>query len=328
MSSKPLISIIVPVLDEEDNVEPLYNAVTTVMGDLCDRYDYELLFTDNHSSDQTFSRLEAIAATDNRVRAFRFSKNFGFQRSILTGYIEAMGEAVIEIDADMQDPPELIPQFIEKWEEGYHVVYGVRRTRQESFLSQKARSLFYWLIDMLSEDSLPHDAGDFRLVSRQVVDLIKEVDDYHPYLRGLIASFGFDQIGIPYDRNARTRGESKFSFGKLLSLAVDGILVHSVVPLRIASIVGFVMALLMVIVLVGYAIGRIFFGQDWPAGFATTTMLLLLSIALNALFLGVIGEYLGRIYQQVKKRPVTIIEREIGVTRPMERHEAQESTPL
>jgi dolichol-phosphate mannosyltransferase len=312
VSAKPIISIVVPVLNEEDNVEPLHEALTTVMADLADRYEYEILFTDNHSTDKTFSKLEAIVAADHRVRALRFSKNFGFQKSILTGYLHATGDAVIEIDADMQDPPELIPEFIEKWEQGYHVVYGVRRTRQEGFLSQKARRLFYRLIDALSDDHLPHDAGDFRLVSRQVVDLIREVDDYHPYLRGLIASFGFEQVGIPYDRSARASGESKFSFGQLTSLAVDGILQHSVIPLRIASITGLVLALIMVLVIVGYAIGRIFFGQEWPAGFATTTVLLLLGIVLNALFLGIIGEYLGRIYQQVKKRPITIIEREIG----------------
>lgn len=316
MSTKPLISIVVPVLNEEDNVEPLHKAVTTVMADLADRYDYEIVFTDNHSTDQTFSKLEAIASADDRVRALRFSKNFGFQKSILTGYLRANGDAVMEIDADMQDPPELIPEFIGKWEEGYHVVYGVRRSRQEGFLSQKARRLFYRLIDALSDDHLPHDAGDFRLVSRHVVDLISQVDDYHPYLRGLIASFGFEQVGIPYDRSARTSGESKFSFGQLMSLAVDGILQHSVIPLRIASITGLVLALIMVVVIVGYAIGRLFFGQQWPAGFATTTVLLLLGIVLNAMFLGVIGEYLGRIYQQVKKRPVTIIEREVGANRP------------
>jgi dolichol-phosphate mannosyltransferase len=179
-------------------------------------------------------------------------------------------------------------------------------------LTRWARSTFYKVIDALSEDHLPHQAGDFRLVSRRVVDLLREVDDYHPYLRGLIASFGFDQVGIPYDRASRTRGESKFSFSQLVSLAIDGILVHSVIPLRIASITGMLLSVVMVIGIISYTVGRLFFAQDWPAGFATTTVLLLLSITLNALFLGVIGEYLGRIYQQVKRRPITIIESEFG----------------
>jgi polyisoprenyl-phosphate glycosyltransferase len=310
MTGKKLISIIVPVLNEEENVERLYEAVTQVMGTLEARYDFELIFTDNHSTDSTFGTIERIAAADPRVRGFRFSKNFGFQRSILTGYMRANGDAVIQIDADLQDPPELIPLFIDKWEEGFDVVYGLRRSRQEGWLIGFCRKVFYSLIDKLSEDDLPQAAGDFRLVSRRIVDLMREVDDYHPYLRGLIASFGFDQVGIPYDRAPRTRGASKFPFFRLLALAVDGILVHSVIPLRIATFVGLFMSLVMFLGIIGYAASRIFLGHDWPPGFATTTVLLLLGIVLNGLFLGIVGEYLGRMYQQVKKRPVTIIERE------------------
>jgi dolichol-phosphate mannosyltransferase len=306
---KKLVSIIVPVLNEEGNVERLYEAVTQVMVDLEVRYDYELIFTDNHSSDSTFAKIEQLAAKDPRVSGFRFSKNFGFQRSILTGYMKTSGDAVIQIDADLQDPPELIPEFIEKWEEGYDVVYGVRRSRQEGWLIALARRTFYKLIDLLSEDDLPRDAGDFRLVSRRIVELLGEVDDYHPYLRGLIASLGFEQLGIPYDRARRTSGESKFSIPRLIGLAVDGILVHSVIPLRIATFVGLAMSLVMMLGILGYGLSRLVFGVDWPAGFATTTVLLLLGITLNGLFLGIIGEYLGRLYQQAKKRPITIIER-------------------
>ena len=309
MRPKKLVSIIVPVLNEEGNVERLYEAVTRVMVDLEVRYDYELIFTDNHSSDSTFAKIEQLAARDPRVSGFRFSKNFGFQRSILTGYMKTSGDAVIQIDADLQDPPELIPEFIEKWEEGYDVVYGVRRSRQEGWLIALARRTFYKLIDLLSEDDLPRDAGDFRLVSRRIVELLGQVDDYHPYLRGLIASLGFEQLGIPYDRARRTSGESKFSIPRLIGLAVDGILVHSVIPLRIATFVGLAMSLVMMLGILGYGLSRLVFGVDWPAGFATTTVLLLLGITLNGLFLGIIGEYLGRLYQQAKKRPITIIER-------------------
>ena len=310
MTQLRLISIIVPVLNEEENVERLYESITGVMATLEAEYDYELIFTDNHSTDATYETIERIAAVDSRVRAFRFSKNFGFQRSILTGYLRAGGDAVIQIDADLQDPPGLIPVFIEKWEEGFEVVYGLRRTRQEGRLIGWLRKLFYRLIDSLSEDDLPHGAGDFRLVSRKIVELMRQVDDYHPYIRGLIASFGFDQVGIPYDRAPRTRGQSKFSFLRLLGLAVDGILVHSVIPLRIATFVGLLMSFVMFLGIIGYVASRLIFGHDWPAGFATTTVLLLLSIILNGLFLGIIGEYLGRLYQQVKKRPITIVEKE------------------
>lgn len=309
---KKLLSIVVPVFNEEDNVEPLCHAVTRVMSSLSDRYDYELIFTDNHSTDNTFKRLEELASHDNRVRIFRFSRNFGFQRSIYTGYIKANGDAAIQLDCDMQDPPELIPEFLRLWEQGYQVVYGIRRSRKESVWINGLRKVFYRLIDLLSEDYLPHDAGDFRLLDRQVLDELKKVEDSQPYLRGTVAAIGFNQIGIPYDRAERVRGKSKFSWGDLIGLSMDGILNHSIVPLRIATFTGLVVSLITFIGLVVFFAGRLFFGRDWPAGFATTTVLILLSLSLNALFLGVIGEYLGRIFKQVKKRPLTIIEKEIN----------------
>ena len=312
MNSKPLISVIVPVYNEAENVRPLYDRVVSVIDRLEERYEFEFVFTDSHSEDGTFDVLSALADEDKRVRVFRFSKNFGFQRSIMTGYLKAQGDAAIQIDCDLQDPPELIPDFIAKWEEDHDVVYGIRQSRQEGILINGMRTAFYWLIDAMSEDQLPRQAGDFRLVSRRVIDIMGQVNDSHPYLRGMIASFGFKQVGIPYDRDSRERGESKFTFLRLLSLALDGILYHSVIPLRIATLTALVMAGVTFLGLLFYFIGNFMFGQGWPAGFATTTVLLLLSITLNALFLGVIGEYLGRIYQQVKKRPLTIIEKTIN----------------
>ncbi len=309
---RKLISIVVPVFNEKASVEPLYHAVTRVMLTLADRYDHELIITDNHSEDGTFTKIENIASQDRRVRIFRFSRNFGFQRSISTGYARANGDAAIQLDCDMQDPPELIPEFIRLWEEGYKVVYGVRRARKESRWISSLRKIFYRLIDFLSEDYLPHDAGDFRLVDRRVLEELKKVDDNQPYLRGEIAVMGFNQIGVPYDRSERVHGESKFSFGDLLGLAVDGILNHSIVPLRIATFTGLAVSFMTFLGIIVFLAGKIFFGQDWPAGFATTTVLILLSVSLNALFLGIIGEYLGRLYKQVKRRPRAIIEKEIN----------------
>jgi len=312
VKKKPLISIIVPVFNEADNVRPLYQRLSAVLESLKQRYEFEIVFTDNHSDDGTFDALAELAGNDKRIRVFRFSRNFGFQRSILTGYLKARGDAAIQIDCDLQDPPELVADFLEKYEQGHDVVYGIRQTRQEGPLINSMRKAFYWLIDALSEDQLPHQAGDFRLVSRRVIDVMDQVDDSNPYLRGMIAGFGFKQTGIPYDRSGRERGKSKFTFLKLTSLALDGILGHSLIPLRIASLTALVMAGITFLGLLFYFFGNIFFGQEWPAGFATTTVLLLLSITLNALFLGIIGEYLGRIYQQVKKQPMTIIEKTIN----------------
>lgn len=308
VNDKPLVSILVPVFNEEDNIRPLYEALVPVMAGLDERYRFEVLFTDNHSTDRTFALLTELAANDERIRALRFSRNFGFQRSIHAGYVHARGDVAIQIDCDLQDPPEMIATFLDKWREGHDVVYGVRRSRKEGLWITWLRRLFYRLIDALTEDDLPHDAGDFRLVSRRVIEPLKAMDDYHPYLRGAIASLGFRQIGVPYDRDRRQRGESKFSFGQLVSLAIDGILNHSVVPLRMATLTGLAISALTFLGIVGYVIGKVAFGQDWPAGFATLTVLILLTLSLNALFLGVIGEYLGRIYQQVKRRPLTVIE--------------------
>ncbi len=309
---KRLITICVPVFNEEPNIEPLYAALLPIMEQLATRYDFELLFTDNHSTDRTFDALEQLARRDARVRAIRFSRNFGFQRSIATGYANARGDAAIQIDCDLQDPPELILEFVRKWEQGYKVVYGVRSSRRESWWMSFVRRMFYRIIDALSEDELPLDAGDFRLLDRCVLDELQKFDDNQPYLRGTIAALGFDQIGIPYNRAERQRGQSKFSFGELMGLALDGILNHSVVPLRIATYLGLFISVITFLGILGYGIGRLFLGKDWPPGFATIIMLILGSLSLNALFLGIIGEYLGRIYRQVKRRPLTIVERELN----------------
>ena len=309
---KRLITILVPVFNEEQNIEPLYQALQPVLARISDRYEFEILFTDNHSTDATFSVIERLAAHDSRVRALRFSRNFGFQRSIFTGYMHARGDAAVQIDCDLQDPPELILDFVKQWEQGQFVVYGIRSSRKEGWLMNSTRRVFYRLIDSLSEDDLPLDAGDFRLVDRRVLDELKSFDDYQPYLRGTIAALGFSQIGIPYNRAERARGTSKFSFSELVGLALDGILNHSVVPLRIATYTGLAISALTLFAIIAYSIARLWFGANWPPGFASIIVLILGSLSLNALFLGIIGEYLGRIYKQVKRRPLTIVEREIG----------------
>jgi len=309
---KKLISIIVPVFNEEPNVNRFYTAIKPVLQQLEWQYGTELIFTDNHSTDDTFKILGRLAAQDDRIRVFRFSKNFGYQRSIYTGYLHARGDAAVQIDCDLQDPPELILDFVKKWEQGYQVVYGERSSRQEAWYMNATRKIFYRLIDFLSEDELPYDAGDFRLVDRRVLDVLKQIDDSQPYLRGTIATMGFNQVGIPYERNERLYGKTKFSVAQLFGLALDGILNHSVVPLRIATLTGCVVSFVTLMATLGYLIAKLVTGKAWPPGFTTLVILILGSLSLNALFLGVIGEYLGRIYRQVKKRPLTIIESEIN----------------
>ena len=306
---KYLLSVCVPVYNEEGNILPLYERVRSVMEPLAGRYDFELLFTDNHSQDRTFEEIASLAQTDPRVRAIRFSRNFGFQRSILANYCHARGDAAIQLDCDLQDPPELIPRFLELWEQGYQVVYGVRRARpNEARWLFHARRAFYRFIDLLSEEELPKDAGDFRLIDRCIIDQLRELRDQHPYLRGTIASMGFRQIGISYDRAARARGSSKFNLVRLIGLALDGILQHSIVPLRVATLVGAVMFVLSGVGGLYYLVHKLFLHATLPPGFASTTLLIMLSMGVNALLLGIIGEYIGRIYRNVKQGPLVIVQ--------------------
>jgi glycosyltransferase involved in cell wall biosynthesis len=311
MTTRQLISLVVPVYNEETNIFPFYEKVTTALAPLDELFRFEFVFTDNHSTDRTFALLSELATRDNRVRIFRFSKNFGYQRSILTGYTNCRGDAAVQLDVDLQDPPELIETFLRHWQAGADVVYGIRKQRAEGFGISAARSVFYRLADMLSEEKLPVDAGDFRLISRRVIDILCTYRDANPYLRGTIATLGFQQVGVEYVRNARERGESKFPFSKLLSLALDGILNHSIVPLRFATYFGLATSVLTLLTMAGYALARLAFGASWPAGFTTLAALILMSISINAMLLGIIGEYLGRMYRQVREGPLTIIEASI-----------------
>jgi dolichol-phosphate mannosyltransferase len=304
-----LVSVLIPTLNEEDNVRDTYKRVMDVFDQLPD-YEPELIFTDNHSSDRTFGILSEIAAKDPRVRVIRFSRNVGYQASVLTAYRAAEGACAIQLDCDLQDPPELIPQMLDTWRKGYHVVYGIRRSLPDGPVVAWLRRAFYTLIDTISQDDLPRNAGEFRLTDRRILDELRRVEDRSPYVRGLISGMGFNQIGFEYDRNARVSGESKFPLRAMVALAVDGLINHSLLPLRLASLISLVGGLCAFLLLSGYIIGKLVFGQDWPAGFATTTTLILLSMTLNAMFLGILGEYIGRIFLQSKNlnRPLVEIE--------------------
>lgn len=307
-NKRKLISLIVPVFNEELNIGPFYAAVCEALVKLENVYDFEFVFTDNHSSDNSFLELQKLHNLDRRVRVFRFSRNFGYQKSILTGYLRGNGDALIQLDCDLQDPPSMIHEFLENWEKGYSVVYGVRKRRKEHWSINWTRKVFYRLINYLSEDDLPLDAGDFRLIDKKIVNVLREVDDVQPYLRGSIAIMGFKQIGIVYDRDERKYGATNFKLKDLLSLAIDGVLNHSVVPLRVASFVGLLVSVVALLLILFYTIGKFIFGYDWPAGFTSLAVITLGGIGLNALFLGILGEYIGRIYKQIKKRPLVIIE--------------------
>ncbi|MEP0944409.1 MAG: glycosyltransferase family 2 protein [Rhizobiaceae bacterium] len=311
-SIKKLISFIIPVFNEVENVEHIVPAVDEALQSLSQRYEFEFVFTDNHSSDGTFQILRNLASSDNRIKVVRFSRNFGYQKSIRAGYATSQGECVVQLDADLQDPPTLVNTFVEEWEKGAKVVFGIRLSRQEGRTIGTFRKLFYRLINRLSDVELPIDAGDFRLVDRRIVVELCSKTKASPYLRGEIAEMGFNQVGVPYDRKKRTRGTSKFSPMQLINLALDGITAHSTVPLRLASYFGLFVFLLTAVSIAVYTVGR-FLSQEWPPGFATLAVLLLLSLSFNALFLGIIGEYLARIYREVSGLRDVIVEETLGL---------------
>ncbi|WP_238589439.1 glycosyltransferase family 2 protein [Legionella cincinnatiensis] len=311
---KPLISVVIPVFNEEGNIDRAYESVKYVFeNQLSNKYDFEIIFTDNHSVDNTYQELQTLAMRDSRVRIARFTRNFGFNKSLLTGYRLAQGHAAIQLDCDLQDSPALFETLLSYWEMGHDVVVGKRSKREENYFLQSARKIFYRLLKRISEDNLTIDGGDFRLVDRSILDKLQTIHDATPYVRGLISTLATKQIAFPYERQARQHGKSKFPFFRLFGLAIDGIVSHSIVPLRLASLIGLVVATTTFLLAIFYMFGKLFLNGNWPSGFTTQVVLILFSTALNAIFLGIIGEYLGRIYKQLRYHPLTIIERSINL---------------
>lgn len=311
-----LISILIPCYNEEENIRNCHARVAAVLDGLTD-LEAEIIFTDNHSTDRTFALLREIAEADPRVRVFRFSRNVGYQSSVMFAYKAARGDCAIQLDSDLQDPPELIPQMLDLWRQGNQVVYGIRRSLPDGPVVAALRRAFYWFIDRISADDLPRNAGEFRLTDRVILDQIRRSEDRSPYMRGMISAMGFRQTGFEYDRAARVAGHSKFPFRAMLGLAVDGLVNHSLLPLRLASTVSLLAGLLTFLVLLGYLVGKLLFGQEWPPGFATLAILLLMSMTLNAMFLGILGEYIGRIFLQTKNINAPIVEAALNAPGPV-----------
>lgn len=307
-NKKKLISIITPVYNEEKTIDRYYAEITAEIDKLSDKYAFEIILTDNCSIDSTFEKIREITEKDSRVKAYRFSKNFGYQKSIFTGYSKCTGDAAIEIDCDLQDPPALIEEFLKNWEAGNKIVYGVRIKRHESIFVNFLRKSFYRLIHKISDNDLPHDAGDFMLIDRRILNLLTKVTDHNLYLRGIIFSFGFKRMGIPYARDERRDGESKFKIGKMIALALDGIISQSILPLRLASFFGALISFLTFVICLTYILVKIYSDVYMPAGFTTIIIAILFSTGMNAIFLGIIGEYMARIYTQQKNNQFIIIE--------------------
>lgn len=308
---KPLVSISIPVLNEAGNIPELYARLVAIAARMHDKCDMEFVFSDNHSDDETWNLLSELAARDSRIKAIRFSKNCGFQRSILANYLHTHGDAVMQIDADLQDPPEMLEAFFDLWKKGFHVIYGIRRKRREGIFITAFRKFGYWVIDKLSENPIPRDVGDFRMIDRKVIDALAVTRSSNPYLRGMIAGLGFNQTGIAYDRDARVAGESKFNVSRLIRLGLTAVFNHSTVPLRMASLFGIVILFISILGAGYYLFVRMFY-PDLPRGFVSTQILILFGIGLNSFLLGIIGEYLLRIFVILRSEPIAIIEQSLN----------------
>lgn len=316
MSKKILLSIVVPVYSEEEVIPEFHARAKNVLSGLEPRYDHEIIFVDDGSQDRSLDLLKQLSLTDQKVKVIRFSRNFGHQFAITAGMDHARGNAVITIDGDLQDPPEVIPEMVKKWDEGYQVVYGVREKRKgENPFKLLTARIFYRLIKILSDTDLPLDAGDFRLLDRKVVDALKSIREENRYIRGLVSWAGFSQYGLLYRRDFRYAGKTKFTFKKMLRFAVDGILSFSDKPLKISAFLGFLITFISFLIALWIMINKIRFPQMVVSGWASLILMVLFMGGIQLLSLGILGLYLGRQYREVKKRPLYIVSDKFGFAR-------------
>ena len=318
-----MISVVVPCYKEQEVLTQLYNKLTAAAetwGEL-----FEVVLVDDGSNDGTWKLAYDIHNRDPRWKVIRFARNFGHQTAISAGIYYAQGDCVIIIDADLQDPPEELYRFIKKWREGYEVVYAIRTKRKEDFIKRLCYKVFYRILGSLADIDIPYDSGDFCLMDRKVVDLLNSMPERNRFVRGLRSWVGFQQIGLEYERIARAAGEVKYTFRKLIKLALDGIFSFSTVPLRIATYFGFSVSLIALLGAIFTFLQRIF--ADWFSrvgfgpvpGFATTVISILFLGGVQLICLGIVGEYLGRIYDEVKGRPLWTIKNMLGFEQKLKR---------
>ena len=305
MTEKILCSVVIPVFNEELVVQETYIRLKTVMDALHE--PYELLFVNDGSRDNTTTLIKKICDSDTRVKLVDFSRNFGHQMASTAGMDYSSGETIVLIDADLQDPPEIIPQMLNKWREGYDVVYGVRMKRNgETFLKKLTSKLYYRLLNSMTEVDIPLDTGDFRLIDRKVCNALKAAKEKSRYIRGLISWMGYKQTGIEYVREKRFAGDTKYPFKKMLKFAFDGITSFSYKPLKLASYLGCFVSIMSFLYLLVVIYQRLF-TDSTITGWASTLAVSLFFNGIILVILGIVGEYIGRIYDEVRGRPLYIV---------------------
>jgi len=305
------ISCIFPVYNNAWSLNQLYDEMRKVFKETSTRYEYEFVFINDGSKDNTLDVMKELAAKDKNVVILNLSRNFGHQAAVTAGLERSTGDAVIIMDTDLQDPPMVCLDLIKKWEEGYEVVYAQRRTRQDSFLKKLTADLYYRILSSLSSIDIPRNTGDFRLVDRKVVDVVCNMKEYNRFLRGMFSFVGFKQIAVPFDRLARREGKSEYTIKKMIKLGKDGIFGFSDVPLKLVSRLGFIVSFLSVIGIIYALVSKLFFTTTVP-GWAMISVSVFFMGGVQLLMLGVIGEYIVRIHSEVRDRPNYIISEEIS----------------
>lgn len=308
MAARKLISVVTPCFNEEGNVEELHRRIVAQFAQLPD-CDFEHIYIDNASTDGTVAAIRRLAGADSRVKAIVNTRNFGIIRSSNHALLQAGGDAIINMASDMQEPPELIGDFVRKWQEGYKVVVGVKPQSKETPLMFLLRRLYYATVGRIAEvDLIPHYTG-FGLYDREVIDLVRRIDDPYPYFRGMIAELGFDHAEVPYEQPLRVRGVTKNNFYSLYDMAMLGITGHSKVPIRLATMSGFALSAMSLLVAIGYLIYKLMFWDQLSFGMAPILIGFFFFASVQLFFIGILGEYIANIHTQVQKRPL-VVERE------------------
>lgn len=306
MNDHPSYSIVAPIYNEEGNIQKLYDRIRTVMDSTGE--PWELVTINDGSRDRSLELLQAVAAEDARIKIVNFARNFGHQIAVTAGLDHSSGDAMVVIDADLQDPPELILEMIERWKAGYQVVYAVRQERKgESWFKLMTAKVFYRLIYRITDVNIPLDTGDFRLMDRAVVDVLNSMREHNRFIRGMTSWIGFKQTGVTYVREAREWGETKYPLKKMVRFAMDAVTGFSYFPLQIMVYVSFILGLLAVLAIPIIAILRLILGYEFLGGQVTTIVLLLIVSAFQLFFLFVMGQYVARIYDEARGRPLYIV---------------------
>jgi len=300
-----LISIVTPCYNEEENVEEIYKEIKKIFSHL-PKYKYEHIFIDNASSDSTVSILKKIAQKDRHLKIIVNARNFGWIRSPFYAMLQAKGDAVVLLVADLQDPPPLIKNFIAKWEEGYKVVIGVKTGSEENWFMRTLRGSFYKFVSKISEIELVNNFMGFGLYDRKVIEVLRQMDDSYPYFRGLVAEIGFEMAKIEYKQSARKRGLPSSNFYRLLDVAILGITSYSRAPLRLMTVMGMILSVISLLIAVVYIFLKIFLWSNYSLGIATLVIGFFFFSSVQLFFIGIIGEYIGIIHTRLLKRPLVI----------------------